>query len=87
MNKKSDSQYELVGDLTIRGTTKEVTLNVEFNGVVQGFGGGEVAGFDITGKVNRFDFGLHWNALTEAGGVVVGEDVKFEISVELEKAA
>ena len=87
MNKKSDSQYELVGDLTIRGTTKEVTLNVEFNGVVQGFGGGEVAGFEITGKVNRFDFGLHWNALTEAGGIVVGEDVKIEISVELEKAA
>ena len=87
MNKKSDDNLELVGDLTIRGTTKEVKLDVEFNGIVQGFGGGEVAGFEITGKVNRFDFGLHWNALTEAGGIVVGEDVKIEISVELEKAA
>ncbi len=87
MNKRSDNNYKLSGDLTIKGVTKTVELDVDFNGVVQGFGGGEVAGFEITGKINRFDFGLKWNALTEAGGIVVGEDVKIEISVELVKAS
>lgn len=86
MSKKSDNQYQLIGELTIKGTSKEVSLDVDFNGVVPGFGGGEVAGFEITGKINRFDYGLQWNALTEAGGIVVGEDVKIEISVELNKA-
>jgi polyisoprenoid-binding protein YceI len=86
MNKKSDNEYSLVGDLTIRGTTKEVTLDVVFNGVVKGFTGDDVAAFELYGKINRFDFGLKWNALTEAGGIVVGEDVKVEISVELIKS-
>ncbi|MCS7052282.1 MAG: YceI family protein [Ignavibacterium sp.] len=86
MNKKSDNEYELIGDLTIRGTTKEVKLDVVFNGVVKGFTGDDVAAFEIYGKINRFDYGLHWNALTEAGGIVVGEEVKIEINVELVKA-
>lgn len=85
MNKKSDNEYELIGDLTIRGTTKEVKLDVAFNGVVKGFTGDDVAAFEIYGKINRFDYGLHWNALTEAGGIVVGEEVKIEINVELVK--
>lgn len=83
--KKSDSEYEVTGDLTIRGTTKEIILNVTYNGTVKGFGDIEVAGFEITGKLNRFDFGLKWNALTEAGGIVVGDEVKIEISCELTK--
>lgn len=87
LTKKSDNDYLLKGDLTIKGVTKEVDLDVQFNGVVQGFGGGEVAGFEISGKINRFDFGLQWNALTETGGIVVGADVKIEISAELVKAA
>ncbi|AFH50449.1 Hypothetical protein IALB_2746 [Ignavibacterium album JCM 16511] len=85
INKKSDNEYEVVGDLTIRGVTKEIKLNVIYNGTVKGFGGGEVAGFEITGKLNRFDYGLQWNALTEAGGIVVGDEVKIEISCELTK--
>lgn len=85
INKKSDNEYEVVGDLTIRGVTKEIKLNVTYNGTVKGFGGGEVAGFEMTGKLNRFDYGLQWNALTEAGGIVVGEEVKIEISCELTK--
>ncbi len=85
LNKISDSNYEVTGDMTIRGITKEIKLNAEYNGTVKGFGGAEVAGFEITGKLNRFDFGLKWNALTEAGGIVVGEEVKIEIAVELQK--
>ncbi|MEP0860633.1 MAG: YceI family protein [Ignavibacterium sp.] len=85
INKKSDNEYEVVGDLTIRGVTKEIKLNVTYNGTVKGFGGGEVAGFEMTGKLNRFDYGLQWNALTEAGGIVVGDEVKIEISCELTK--
>jgi Uncharacterized conserved protein len=86
IKKKSDNEYEVVGDLTIRQTTKEIKLDVVYNGTVKGFGGVDVAGFEMTGKLNRFDYGLQWNALTEVGGIVVAEDVKIEISAELNKA-
>ncbi|MFN3694970.1 MAG: YceI family protein [Ignavibacterium sp.] len=86
INKNSENEFEIFGDITIRGVTKEVKLYVTYNGTVKGFGGGEVAGFEINGKLNRFDFGLKWNALTEAGGIVVGDEVKIEISCELTKA-
>lgn len=83
---KKDDEYELVGDLTIRGTTKEVKLAVTYNGTVKGFGGSfDVAAFEITGKINRQDYGLKWSALTESGGVVVGDEVKFEILAEFIK--
>ncbi len=85
INRKDGNDYEVVGDLTIRGVTKEVKLSATFNGVVKGFGGGEVAGFEATGKVNRFDYGLQWNGLTEAGGVVVGEEVKLDLNAELNR--
>jgi polyisoprenoid-binding protein YceI len=84
--KKSGNEFELVGDLTIRGTKKETKLDVVYYGTVKGFGGVDVAGFEITGKINRQDFGLTWSALTEAGGVVVSDDVKFEINAEFTKA-
>lgn len=86
IKKKSDNEYEVIGDLTIRATTKEIKLDVIYNGTVKGFGGVDVAGFEMTGKLNRFDYGLQWNALTEVGGIVVGEEVKIEISAELNKA-
>lgn len=85
--KIADGKFELTGDMTIRGITKEVKLDVEFNGIAKGFDGLEVAGFEITGKLNRFDFGLQWNAMTEAGGIVVGPDVKLEIFAEMKEAA
>ena len=84
--KLSDFEMQVVGDLTIHGTTKEVTLDVIYNGTVAGFGGSKVAGFEVRGKINRFDFGLQWNALTEAGGVVVSNEVKIEILAEFAKA-
>lgn len=86
ITKKSDDEYIVVGNMTIRGTTKEIKLNVTYNGTAKGFGGIDVAGFEITGKLNRFDFGLHWNALTEVGGIVVADEVKIEIAAELQKA-
>jgi polyisoprenoid-binding protein YceI len=85
IKKKSDDEYEVVGDLTIRGITKPVKLKVEYGGKTTGFGGVEVAGFEITGKVNRFDYGLNWNALTEAGGIVVSEDIRIDINAEFQK--
>ena len=82
----SGSEYRVTGDLTMRGVTKEVVLDVIYGGTVAGFGGGQVAAFEIQGKVNRFDFGLQWNGLTEAGGVVVSSEVKLEIFAELNQA-
>jgi polyisoprenoid-binding protein YceI len=86
IKKKSADEYEVLGDMTIRGTTKELKLNVTYNGTVKGFGGADVAGFEITGKLNRFDYGLQWNALTEVGGIVVADEIRLEISAELQKA-
>jgi len=83
--KKKGSDYLVTGDLTIRGTTKPVVLNVEFGGVHKSPFGHTVAGFDITGKINRQDFGLTWNALTEAGGLVVGDEVKLVVNAEVIK--
>jgi len=85
VKKVSDYEFQVVGDLTIRGTTKEVTLDVIYNGTVAGFGGSKVAGFEVKGRVNRFDYGLQWNAVTEAGGVVVSNEVKIEIPAEFGK--
>ena len=85
IEQKTNSEYQLIGDLTIRGITKRVVLNVRFNGIVKGFGGTEIAGFEISGSINRFDFHLQWNALTESGGIVVSEDVSLDIAVELQK--
>jgi len=87
LNSKSGGEFELHGDLTVKGITKPVKLDVVHNGTVKGFGGSfDVAAFEISGKINRQDFGLTWSALTETGGVVVSDDVKFEILAEFKKA-
>jgi polyisoprenoid-binding protein YceI len=83
--KKGDAEYKLKGDLTIRGVAKEVMLNAEFGGVVKDPWGNTKAGFELTGTINRKDFGLTWSAVTEAGGVVVSDDVKLLVNVELVK--
>ncbi len=82
---KLDEDYELTGDLTIRDITKQVTLATEFTGIGKGRFGDIRAGFDLTGKINRKAFGLTWSMLTEAGGLIVGEDIKLQMSVELIK--
>ena len=85
IKKVSDHEMKVTGNLTLRGVTKEITLDVIYNGTVAGFGGTQVAGFEVRGNLNRFDFGLQWNALTEAGGVVVSNEVKIEILAEFNK--
>ncbi len=85
VKKISDYELKVTGNLTIRDITKEVTLDVIYNGIVEGMSGSEVAGFEISTKLNRFDYGLKWNAMTEAGGVVVSNEVKIEILAEFNK--
>ena len=78
-------RYTLVGDLTMHGVTREVALDVTTEGMVRDPWGNEKAGFSAKGVINRRDFGLHWNAALETGGVVVGEEIKLAIEVELTK--
>ena len=85
--KEVDDEYALAGDLTIKGITKPVTLDVEFGGAAADFYGNTKAGFEITGKINRKEFGLTWSGVTEAGAVVVGEDIKLLINVQFAKQA
>lgn len=80
--KLDDENYKLKGNLTIVGNTKEVILDVELGGVAIDPWGNKKAGFSISGKINRKDWGLNWNAALEAGGVLVSEDVK--INAELQ---
>jgi polyisoprenoid-binding protein YceI len=79
----NDGSYELFGDLTIHGVTKKVELAVEFGGVAKDPWGNVKAGFTINGKINRKDFGLVWNAPTEAGGILVSEEVRIACEVQL----
>ena len=87
LTKTDDEEYELKGNLTIKDVTKPVTLNAEFGGSAADFYGNTKAGFEITGKVNRKEFGLTWDGVTEAGSVVVGEDIKLLINIQLTKQA
>lgn len=84
---ENGSDYTLKGNLTLRGVTKPVTLKVEFGGVATDPYGQTKAGFELSGVVNRKDFGLVWSAVTEAGSVVVADDVKLLINVQLVKQA
>lgn len=77
----------LKGNLTIKDVTKEVELDADFGGLMTDFYGQTKAGFEISGKINRKDFGLSWSAVTEAGGVVVSDDVKLILNVQLTKQA
>ncbi|MBC7889094.1 MAG: YceI family protein [Ferruginibacter sp.] len=79
----NDGSYELYGDLTIKDITKNIKLAVEFGGVVKDAYGNTKAGFSINGKINRKDFGLTWSAVTEAGGVVVSDDVRIACEIQL----
>jgi len=75
----------LVGDLTIKGITKPVTLDVEFNGISKSPWGSSSAGFSATGKINRKDWDLTWNQVLETGGVLVSDDIMINIEIELIK--
>jgi polyisoprenoid-binding protein YceI len=76
---------KLHGDLTIRGTTKPVTVNVEYHGIVADPYGQTKAGFTVTGKISRKEFGLTWDAVTEAGSVVVSDEIRLNAEIQLVK--
>lgn len=78
-----DGEFRVVGDLTIRGVTREVPLTANLEGRTRDPWGNERAGFSAAGKLNRHDFGLTWNQALESGGVMVGDEVKLTIDVEL----
>ena len=82
---KDGADYELIGDLTLRGVTKSVKFPVEFSGLMKDPWGNTKAGLNISGKINRKDWGLNWNLALETGGVLVGEEVKLDIELQLIK--
>ena len=82
---KDGDDYVLVGDLTVKEVTKHVKLEVEFGGVATDFYGNEKAGFEVSGKISRKEFGLTWDGITEAGAIVVGDDIKLNINLQLAK--
>ncbi len=83
---KFADNYKLIGPMTIKDVTKNVELEVEYGGsMVDGYGKTK-AGFEITGKINRKEFGLTWNQLTETGGLALGEEVKLNLNIQLAQA-
>jgi polyisoprenoid-binding protein YceI len=78
-----EGDFRLVGDLTVRGITREVALDVSYEGRVTDSLGNERAGFSARTKIDRTDFGLTWNQALEAGGVLVGDEVRISAEVEL----
>ena len=86
-NKVSGDEYKLAGTLTLRGVSKPIELSVEYGGTATDPYGQVKSGFEISGKINRKDFGLVWTATTEAGGIVVSDEVKLNLSVQMIKQA
>jgi polyisoprenoid-binding protein YceI len=80
-----DGKYEIYGDLTMKGIKKQITLNVEFSGIVKDPFGSDRAIFHMEGKINRKNWGLNWNTALESGGVLVSEDVWIDCEVQLIK--
>jgi len=78
-----DDNHELWGELTIKGITKNITLNAAFGGIITDPWGNEKAGFTITGKFNRSDWGLTWNKPMEAGGIMIGDEINITCEMEL----
>lgn len=86
-NRVGEDEFELVGDLTMKGVTKPVKLKAEFGGIEKDAYGNTKAGFEITGKINRKEFGLTYNSLTETGGLALGEEIKLVSNLQLAKQA
>lgn len=85
VNKLDEDNYQLKGMLFIKGTNKEIILDVDFGGFMKDPYGNEKAGFSISGKFNRKDWGLNWNAALEAGGVMVSDEVRLNAEVQIVK--
>lgn len=87
MKKTGDQEYTLTGNLTVKDETKPVTLKAEYGGSATDFYGNTKAGFEVTGTINRKEFGLTWSGITEAGAIVVSEDVKLIMNVQFARQA
>ncbi|MBC3784519.1 YceI family protein [Spirosoma utsteinense] len=87
MKKTGDDTYELSGDLSLHGVTKPVILKAEYGGQMQDFHGQTKAGFEVTGVIKRKEYGLTWDGVTEAGGVVVSDDVRLIMNIQVTKQA
>jgi len=85
IEKKSDSDYVIHGDLTIKDVTKSVAINAEYSGLMTDPWGNTKAGLSLETKINRKEFGLTWNAALETGGVLVGEEVKIFAEIQVVK--
>lgn len=85
LEKTDDDEFKLKGNLTIKGVTREVVLDGEFGGTQKDPWGNEKAGFSVSGKINRKDWGLTWNATLESGGVLVSDDVRIQAEVQFVK--
>lgn len=85
VEKVSNEDYKIRGVLTMRGVSKDIVLDAEFGGVTQDPWGNTRAGFELSGKINRKDFGVSFGLLTETGGIALGEEVKLLASVQFVK--
>lgn len=85
ITKTGKNSYKMTGNLTMHGVTKPIELDVEYGGMMKDPYGNTKVGFEVTGSVDRKDFGLSWNAMTEAGGVVVSDNVKILCNVQFVK--
>ena len=83
MSKITDEDYKLSGDITIKGITRAIEFKVNYGGQVIDPWGNTRAGFTLEGSIERFDFGLNWNTLLEAGGAMVGKVVKIQAEMEI----
>jgi polyisoprenoid-binding protein YceI len=86
-NHDAEGNFDLTGNLTIRDVTKEVTFKVEFGGVGKDPWGNSKAGFSVSGRINRADFGLTWNAALESGGVLVSDEIRIACEIQLVQSA
>lgn len=83
LRKLDDERYELIGNLTIKGVTRTMKLDVEFGGIVRDPWGNTKAGFSLQGKINRKDFDLSFHMVTETGGLLLSDEVKLLAEVQL----
>jgi len=87
MEKTGDDEYKLHGTITMRGVRKKLVLNVEFGGITKDPWGNTRTGFSVTGKINRQDYGMSFGAVSETGGLLLGDEVKVNASVQFVKQA
>jgi polyisoprenoid-binding protein YceI len=85
IDRKDSENFRLHGNLTMRDITRPVTLDVEFSGVTKDPWGGERAGFVVTGKIKRSEWGVNFNGVLETGGAILGEEVKIQSEIQLVK--